>query len=328
MVGEAAIAVAFLVAVASIYRFRTNLDSTVYRPFVAGFVFLYFSALQDFLDELVAVPRLLTYGVENGAGVVGAISLAVAFGYWTRRYDQRGHMLIEREERLRRRNEQLEALNRVVRHDIRNNLNLVLGMVESAADHVDEDGERYLERARRSAIDGVEVTRAVHELVESLDDGETALTPCSLRDVIEGQVERVQAVYPDARIRFDSGPEATVEVLANDALASVFRNLLVNAIQHNDKEAAEVVVNVETHGETATVSVADNGPGVPDEVRRTAFGRGETGMASAGTGVGLYLVDRLVSRYGGEVWIGNDGSEGATFNVRLRVAGQGQSGDD
>jgi signal transduction histidine kinase len=103
-------------------------------------------------------------------------------------------------------------------------------------------------------------------------------------------------------------------------LSSVFGNLLNNAIQHNDTEAPRVSVTVETTAETVVVRVADNGPGIPVDRRDEVFGRGEKGLDSAGTGVGLYLVDRLVDAYGGSVAIEDNDPEGAVFVVELARA--------
>ena len=67
------------------------------------------------------------------------------------------------------------------------------------------------------------------------------------------------------------------------------------------------------------VHIADNGPGIPDERKDEIFGRGEKGLESSGTGLGLYLVDTLVQRYGGDVTV-SDGTEGAEFVVTLQRA--------
>ncbi|XGI84646.1 sensor histidine kinase [Halorutilales archaeon Cl-col2-1] len=67
------------------------------------------------------------------------------------------------------------------------------------------------------------------------------------------------------------------------------------------------------------ISIADNGPGVPDNEKDEIFGRGEKGLESEGTGVGLYLVDTLVENYGGEVWVDDSEMGGAAFKVKLPV---------
>ena len=126
----------------------------------------------------------------------------------------------------------------------------------------------------------------------------------------------VQASYPGATLEF--GTEIpSVTLAASDMISSVFRNLLKNAIQHNNKEVAEVIVSATDHGDTVTVTIADNGPGVPDDQKEAVFGKGERGLDSTGTGIGLHLVDTLVNVHDGEVWIEDNEPEGAIFTVEL-----------
>ncbi|MGM0592420.1 MAG: sensor histidine kinase [Halobacteriota archaeon] len=100
-------------------------------------------------------------------------------------------------------------------------------------------------------------------------------------------------------------------------LGSVFRNLLKNAIQHNDKEVSEVTVSTVPEGDHVVVRIADNGPGVPDGQKEDIFGKGKKGLESEGTGIGLYLVQTVVEGYGGQVWVEDNEPEGAVFAVRL-----------
>lgn len=103
-------------------------------------------------------------------------------------------------------------------------------------------------------------------------------------------------------------------------LASVFRNVLTNAIQHNDKEIPEVIVSATREDGHVLIRVADNGPGVPDDRKEEIFEQGEMGLDSEGTGLGLYLVDTLVGRYGGEVRVEDNDPEGGVFLVELSIA--------
>jgi signal transduction histidine kinase len=105
-------------------------------------------------------------------------------------------------------------------------------------------------------------------------------------------------------------------------LRSVFRNLLNNAVQHSDRDEPTVVVSAETEagGDWVVVRVADDGPGIPADRKETVFGKGEKGLESEGTGLGLYLVYTLVDHYGGSVWIEDNDPRGSVFVVRLRLA--------
>jgi signal transduction histidine kinase len=111
-----------------------------------------------------------------------------------------------------------------------------------------------------------------------------------------------------------------VEVVGNDMLGSVFRNLLRNATQHNDKTPPEVTVSAAEHDDIVEVRIADNGPGVPDAQKDEIFGRGEKGLESSGAGIGLYLVQSLVDTYGGDVFVEDNDPEGAVFVVELPIA--------
>ena len=117
-------------------------------------------------------------------------------------------------------------------------------------------------------------------------------------------------------------PPAETTVVANEMLDSVLRNLLKNAIQHNDSEIPEVQVSATERAGMAVVRIADNGPGVPDSQKDTIFGRGEKGLESEGTGIGLYLVETLLDSYGGDIRIEDNEPSGSVFVVELPTAEQ------
>jgi signal transduction histidine kinase len=102
-------------------------------------------------------------------------------------------------------------------------------------------------------------------------------------------------------------------------LGSVFKNLLTNAIVHNDDPVREVTVSAAVDDDTVSVRIADNGPGIPDDRKEAIFEDGEKGLESAGTGLGLYLVETLVDRYGGGVRVEDNDPEGSVFVVDLPV---------
>jgi signal transduction histidine kinase len=70
-------------------------------------------------------------------------------------------------------------------------------------------------------------------------------------------------------------------------------------------------------GDWFVVSVADNGPGVPDAEKERIFGRKEESDLEHGEGIGLYFVDRIVTTYGGDVWVEDGPEGGAVFRVQL-----------
>jgi signal transduction histidine kinase len=121
--------------------------------------------------------------------------------------------------------------------------------------------------------------------------------------VLEAEVENVSAASEAATVSVSDGI-SQVSVQADRLFSSVFQNILGNAITHNDTDRPKVSVSVQERAEDVVVRIADNGPGIPADVADELFGRGESGLESKGTGIGLYLVTKLLDRYGGGVRVG------------------------
>ncbi|WP_418286775.1 histidine kinase N-terminal 7TM domain-containing protein [Halorubrum sp. DTA46] len=232
--------------------------------------------------------------------------------------------------RLEERTNQLEALNRVVRHDIRNDMAVVHGWAETLRDHVDEDGQDALDRVLRKSAHVIELTDTARDFVDSLTgDAVLDVKSVSLCDVLDVEVQAARDSFPNATFEMPADPPR-VDVLANEMLGSVFRNLLNNAVQHNDTDAPEVTVTCDETADRIRVRIADNGPGVSDAEKPEIFGKGQKGVESAGSGIGLYLVYVLSRQFGGDVWVEDNTPRGAVFVVELARADNGSTdiGDD
>ncbi|GAB6862443.1 two-component system sensor histidine kinase NtrB [Haloplanus litoreus] len=218
--------------------------------------------------------------------------------------------------------DQLRALNRVLRHDIRNDMQIVLGHAELLDDHVDEAGRDHLETITDTGEHVVELTRSSRDLARTVAGGtELPLEAVSLSETLRGELDRRRKVFTDAELVLE-GDVPDVEVRANDLLSSVFRNLLNNAVQHSDRDEPTVTVSADLlrGPHRVRVRVADDGPGIPAELEDDVFGRGQRGLESEGTGLGLYLVESLVDHYGGEVWVEENDPRGTVVVVELPLA--------
>ncbi len=224
-----------------------------------------------------------------------------------------------RERELETQRNNLDVLNTMMRHDIRNDLQLVTAYLQTIEEYVEDDAQDYVDRARNAANEAVVITRDARDVTEVLLNAGSETTPIPLRSVLENEVEEIRAAYEEGQITIAEPIEA-VEVQADDMLESVFRNLLKNAIEHNDTESPKVVVSTEMTPERVRVVIADNGPGIPPERQESIFDEGEKGLDSEGTGLGLYLVGTLVDRYDGDVWIKDNEPRGAIFVVELKRA--------
>lgn len=214
---------------------------------------------------------------------------------------------------LHRRDRQVEALYGLLRHDIRNHAGNVLGFLSMVQDEADSDLIRHAESGARRIV---QLTDSVHALVESLEEGLEENEPVQLEEVLQEEVEAVRHAYPEAEIELENDA-SDPSVHANRLVGSVFRNLFLNAIQHSDHEDTRIRTTVSTCNGNVLVRVADDGPGIPEDVRDKLFRRGAKGRKSSGTGLGLYLVQTLVDEYGGEVRVEENEPRGTVFTVKL-----------
>ncbi len=101
-------------------------------------------------------------------------------------------------------------------------------------------------------------------------------------------------------------------------LVQVLNNLISNAIDAmRDKGGGQIVLRTEIRGQDIVISVSDQGPGVPDEVREKLFHGMYTSKGTKGTGIGLYISNALMhGKFGGRLWL-EESSPGATFCLSI-----------
>jgi len=140
--------------------------------------------------------------------------------------------------------------------------------------------------------------------------GGMTLTPIlpTVRDVVAGQRSRNEGAELTLRV---VGGDRRVALAAND-LRSVVTNLVVNALEVTSGKGP-VAVSVRSDADTATITVSDRGPGLPDGDVFEAFFT----TKSSGTGLGLWLVRRLVEDAAGTIFSGDRRGGGAVFTIRL-----------
>jgi signal transduction histidine kinase/CheY-like chemotaxis protein len=140
--------------------------------------------------------------------------------------------------------------------------------------------------------------------------GGMTLTPVVplLREVVSDLRRRLE----DATITLRGVSGEPRVALAENDLRSVVGNLIVNAVQASGGQA-RVTVTLAGDADRLTITVADRGPGLPDADVFEAFYT----TKSSGTGLGLWLVRRLVEDAGGSIASGNRRGGGAVFTVRL-----------
>ncbi|MFB6242654.1 MAG: PAS domain S-box protein, partial [Halobaculum sp.] len=208
-------------------------------------------------------------------------------------------------EKLEQTNDDLETLNRILRHDVRNDAVVLARFGRKLEQHVDEDGREHLQQLLQRAEHIRDLTTGLRDLMQTTLEDQRNLRPIRLDTVLEAQIRDVSDAYENAVVTV-AGDLPQVSVRADRMLASVFGNVLQNAVQHNDSDVPKVTVSVEEREHRTEVRISDNGPGIPDDIADDIFGKGEHGLESKGTGIGLYLVSQLLEAYGGDIRLADD----------------------
>ncbi|MFB6282340.1 MAG: PAS domain-containing protein [Halobacteria archaeon] len=224
-----------------------------------------------------------------------------------------------REKRLEEMTEDLKLVNQVMRHDVRNDMNVIRNGVEYLKSEESLKDEELVEAVVNSTEDVIELTESIRIMVNSIaKENEAKLEPIDLNSCLNNQIDNVEDQY-DCSIEQRKLPE--VPVLGDEMTSNLFKNILTNAVEHNPRDDKKILVYGEEKKDAAEVVIADNGEGLSKHVKDIIFSRKEWNYSSPKTGFGLYLVEKLVDRYGGEVWVeDNDALNGAEFHVKLKEA--------
>jgi len=222
----------------------------------------------------------------------------------------------QREAAIKEREQRLEVLNRVLRHNLRNDMAVIINYADMLPELVDDPdvemaADKIVTMGRGLTELGTKAGK-IEQAFQSADDG---LRPVDLRPIVDETVEEIRADH-DVEISV-SMPDST-EVLALSTVAMAVENVCANAVDHNTHPEPVVEITAEpvavdagatdteptaADGDTTTdsaaerlrLTVADNGPGIPEqEINVLTAGR-ETALEH-GSGLGLWLVYWLVDK--------------------------------
>jgi signal transduction histidine kinase len=207
--------------------------------------------------------------------------------------------LEEREAALAAKTERLSAFASVVGHDLRNPLSVASGNLELA-----KSGDTERLDTVESALDRMaelidDVLALAHEGGRSI-----AVERVSLASVAQAAWDTVET--HDATFE---GPDDAVILADRSQLGRLFENLFRNAVEHGGRSVAVSVETTETG-----FTVADDGPGLPQDESESLFELGVTNSDS-GTGLGLAIVENIADAHDWSVAVGASDSGGARFEI-------------
>lgn len=220
----------------------------------------------------------------------------------------------------KRRQRLIRLLNRVLRHNLRNDMTAVMGYADILADRHDDETAEYAERIANTARDLVGVSEKAQTIEQNIRGVDTDRSrERNLMALLEEVAASLRADYPDATITVQSqlrSPEMS-GVMVSGRFGEALAELGRNAIEHGDPEPT-VTFGVDLRrGESGGVEIVvrDNGPGLPVHEQRV-LERGEETPLEHGDGIGLWLVNWLTTGMGGSVAADVD-SQGTAIRLQF-----------
>jgi two-component system NtrC family sensor kinase len=169
--------------------------------------------------------------------------------------------------------------------------------------------EEHVERARKVVHNMLGYARRMEPRLEDVDVNDTVRQTIGILD----NYARINNID----IQTELNPDLPIIAGDQAQLQQVFLNLISNAIDAIGKEGWIRVKSIRSGGEIL-VSVTDNGPGIPEEMRRKVFDPFfTTKSAGKGTGLGLWISYSIMEKMGGKISLNSKVGEGTTFVVQI-----------
>ncbi|MFD1586659.1 PAS domain S-box protein [Halorientalis brevis] len=212
------------------------------------------------------------------------------------------------------RERQLHVLDRVLRHNLRNAMSVITGNAELIAAETETEMQGLAENIIETADQLLGVTERERKIVEVLSEARL-VHPLEISAHIRRPVADLRQRHPNATIDLTMPEEVHAATIPQ--IEQAISELLDNAVEHSDRDEPAVSVTVESHPETVEVHIADDGPGIPEQEQTILTGEDEIDPLYHGSGLGLWLVNWIVTHSDGTLGFEENDPRGSVVQLTL-----------
>ena len=211
-----------------------------------------------------------------------------------------------------------EFYDSLLRHDVANRNTIIQGSLELLAEEdLTEEQKAIVENALKASHSSTELIEMIRNLRRI--GGEQSFALIDLHEVLSKVVSILEQQAKNKGIEIVYSPIHGI-VKAGSLIENAFSNIIQNAIIHSN--CSKIIISGKEEkrdGKTFyRISIEDNGRGIPADIRKNIFSIGVKGKGSPGSGLGLYLVKKIIESYGGEIVIREpENGKGTIFDVYL-----------
>ncbi|WP_241211174.1 ATP-binding protein [Halorubrum lacusprofundi] len=193
------------------------------------------------------------------------------------------------------------VLNRVLRHNLRNDMNVIGGFSEVLEKRLSGENAELAERINRTSDRLSQLSESARKLSENMDLA-PELEPMDITPMVERAASQITERYPDADITVKMPSKIVAQ--STLSLETAVWELLDNAAKHAG-DYPEVSVEVTTIEDRVAIRIFDDGPGLPPS-ERSVLTTGEETPLVHGQGLGLWLVYWIIEGLNGDLQLHND----------------------
>ena len=252
-------------------------------------------------------------------------------------FSQMNNELVNMQRELAKKNQELDRLNKlknqflgIVAHDLRNPLGIIIGysklMLDPAAGVTDEEKSDIAYRIHKS---GKFMLGLVNDLLDiaNIESGilELDLSEQNLVEVIRANIEMSNLLTPSKsiNIRFTDPPGPIMTLIDRPKIDQAMTNFITNALKYSFP-GTEVEVLLESNPSYHTIAVRDQGPGIRETELADLFkpfqkASSKSTGGETSTGLGLFIVKKIIEAHGGEVGVLSTYGKGSEFFFTLPV---------
>jgi signal transduction histidine kinase len=210
-------------------------------------------------------------------------------------------------------------------HELKTPITIIRGFAEALHDNPDLPPETTEDVTAKIVKNCQRMTNLIKDLL-TLSDIEniphSRLIECDLHEIIEGCCNTLHEIFPTAQFNIHQQPNIDSYLVADPSLMELaMMNLIENAAKYS-KPPAIIDISLETIGDNITVTIADQGIGIPPADLEHIFERFYTvdkahSQKLGGSGLGLSIVQTIIHKHFGKISVQSEVGKGTTFTIVL-----------
>ncbi|MCF7859286.1 MAG: PAS domain-containing protein [Candidatus Cloacimonetes bacterium] len=202
----------------------------------------------------------------------------------------------------RHQQEQIKLINKILRHDLANNLTVISSSINN---YLRSNNKQQLENVKKY-ID------KSSDLISKMKDHEFLLSTSNLKIYnIEENFKTILENFPMVKYSI----VGKSKIFADESLNSVIDNLISNAVVHS--KTTRIDIKITTSGKTTEVRIIDYGKGISDDNKKKIFEEGYKFGVTGHSGLGLYIVNKAITNWGGKIYVEDNEPKGTVFVMFL-----------